>query len=83
MYAQGMGEKFANIRPREAIRALEKDGWIVHEISGSHVQLKHSGKPGRVTVPSHASRDLPKPILKRILHQARLTNQEFFNLLRK
>jgi predicted RNA binding protein YcfA (HicA-like mRNA interferase family) len=75
--------RLANIKPNQAIRALERAGWFIHESGGSHVQLKHPKKPGRVTVPCHARFDLPKHILKIIINQAGLTNKEFFGLLKK
>ena len=75
--------KLANIKPKEAIRALERAGWFIHRTIGSHVHLKHYQKPGRITVPYHAGFDLPKGPIKRIINQAGLTNEEFFDLLRK
>jgi len=76
-----MPPKFASLKPRVVIRALQKAGFFIHEQSGSHVHLKHSGKPGRVTVPYHERFDLPKHIVKSIVRQAGLTNAEFFDLL--
>ena len=76
-----MPPKFANLKPKEVIRALEKGGFYIHETSGSHVQMKHREKPGRVTIPYHTRFDLPKHIVKSIVRQAGLTNQEFFDLL--
>jgi predicted RNA binding protein YcfA (HicA-like mRNA interferase family) len=73
--------KFANLKPREVVRALERAGFHIHETTGSHVQLKYPDKPGRVTVPYHTRFDLPKHIIKSILRQAGLTNEEFFELL--
>jgi predicted RNA binding protein YcfA (HicA-like mRNA interferase family) len=43
--------------------------------------MKHPTKPGRVTIPYHGRFDLPKHIVKSIVRQAGLTNQEFFDLL--
>jgi predicted RNA binding protein YcfA (HicA-like mRNA interferase family) len=76
-----MARKLASLKPREVVRALEKAGFFIHETSGSHVHLKHLQKPGRVTVPYHERFALPGHIVKRILRQAGLTNQEFFRLL--
>jgi predicted RNA binding protein YcfA (HicA-like mRNA interferase family) len=70
-----------SLKPREVIRALEKAGFYIHQVSGSHVQMKHKDKPGRVTIPSHGHFDLPKHIVKSIIRQAGLTNQEFLDLL--
>ena len=78
-----MSPKLSNLKPREIIRALEKAGYYVHESSGSHVQLKHPSRPGRITVPYHERFDLPKHIVKSIIRQAGLTNKEFFDLLKK
>ncbi len=76
-----MAARFGSLKPREVLRALLKAGFYVHETTGSHVQLKHPDKPGRVTVPNHQGFDLPKPIVKSIIRQAGLSNEEFAKLL--
>jgi predicted RNA binding protein YcfA (HicA-like mRNA interferase family) len=35
---------------REILKQLYEDGWYIASIRGSHRQLKHPTKPGRVTV---------------------------------
>ena len=75
--------RFGNLKPREVVRALVKAGFYIHEQQGSHVQLKHPDKPGRVTVPYHQGFDLPKQIIRSILRQAGLTNDEFADLLER
>jgi predicted RNA binding protein YcfA (HicA-like mRNA interferase family) len=47
----------------DIIVALQKDGWYEVATKGSHVQFRHPGKPGRVTVP-HPKRDIPIGTLK-------------------
>jgi predicted RNA binding protein YcfA (HicA-like mRNA interferase family) len=59
------------VNSRDVIRALEADGWYRVAQKGSHVQFKHSKKPGRVTVP-HPERDIPRGTLRSIERQARL-----------
>lgn len=54
---------------REVLRLLEADGWRRVGQKGSHVQLKHPTKVGRVTLP-HPRRDLPKGTLKSIERQS-------------
>ena len=54
---------------RKLIRKLEAEGWVVVTQRGSHVQLKHAQKPGRVTVP-HPRRDLPTGTVRSIYRQA-------------
>jgi predicted RNA binding protein YcfA (HicA-like mRNA interferase family) len=78
-----MPPKLAGLKPKQIIRALEKGGFYVHETHGSHVQLKHPSKPGRITVPFHASFDIPRHIVRSIIKQAGLTNDEFAELLKK
>ncbi|MFY9621825.1 MAG: type II toxin-antitoxin system HicA family toxin [Pyrinomonadaceae bacterium] len=76
-----MGRNFPVIRPRRLIHALERAGFYVHHVSGSHYILKHPAKPTlRVTVPFH-NRDLKKGTLQSIVKQAGLTNEEFLKLL--
>ena len=54
---------------RKLIRKLEAEGWVVVTQRGSHVQLKHAQKPGRVTVP-HPRRDLPTGTVRSIYRRA-------------
>lgn len=54
---------------RDIIAALEADGWCEVNRVGSHVQMKHPAKPGRVTVP-HPRRDLPLGTLRSIEKQS-------------
>jgi predicted RNA binding protein YcfA (HicA-like mRNA interferase family) len=58
---------------REILRILHNDGWqeVPGRTKGSHIQLKHPTKPGRVTVPNHSG-DIPLGTLKSIKKQARL-----------
>jgi predicted RNA binding protein YcfA (HicA-like mRNA interferase family) len=56
---------------REILAALSRDGWREVSRKGSHVQLKHPRKPGRVTVP-HPKRDVPIGTLHNIERQAQL-----------
>jgi predicted RNA binding protein YcfA (HicA-like mRNA interferase family) len=56
---------------RELLKLLRDDGWFVCERSGSHAQLKHPVKKGRVTVPNHKG-DLKKGTLHSVLKQAGL-----------
>jgi predicted RNA binding protein YcfA (HicA-like mRNA interferase family) len=56
---------------REILKLLHKDGWFVYERNGSHIQLKHPAKKGRVTVPGHKG-DLKKGTVHSIFTQAGL-----------
>lgn len=57
---------------RDVLAALRADGWVEVARKGSHLQLKHPTKPGRVTLP-HPKRDLPLGTLRSIERQAGLS----------
>jgi predicted RNA binding protein YcfA (HicA-like mRNA interferase family) len=56
---------------REILAALKADGWYEVARRGSHLQLKHPTKSGRVTVP-HPKRNIPVGTLRNIERQAGL-----------
>jgi predicted RNA binding protein YcfA (HicA-like mRNA interferase family) len=60
-----------SMHSREIIAKLFDDGWVKVDQTGSHVQLKHPTKPGRVTVP-HPRRGIPIGTFKSIEKQAAL-----------
>lgn len=60
------------MKVREVLQLLAEDGWQVVAIRGSHRQLKHSEKPGRVTVAGKPSDDLHPKTAASILRQAGL-----------
>jgi len=63
------------MKVREIVKVLRADGWFVVATRGSHVQLKHPSKRGRVTVAGHPNDDLAPGTLKSILVQAGLKEQ--------
>jgi predicted RNA binding protein YcfA (HicA-like mRNA interferase family) len=54
---------------KDIIAVLVAAGWFQVASRGSHVQLKHPDKPGRVTVP-HPKRDIPIGTLKSMEKQS-------------
>lgn len=48
---------------------LEKDGWYLVAVKGSHHQFKYQYKEGRVTIP-HPKKDLKIGTVNSILKQA-------------
>jgi predicted RNA binding protein YcfA (HicA-like mRNA interferase family) len=61
-----------NVNVRDVLKLLRRDGWSLVTTVGSHRQLKHTTKPGRVTVSGHPSDDIHPKTLKSILTQAGL-----------
>lgn len=71
--------KLPSVKPDEVIKALKKVGFYEVRQKGSHLQMKKGNL--LVTIPIH-SRDLNTGTLKSILRQAKLTVDEFLELLR-
>ena len=65
----------------DALRALERSGFYVHHVKGSHHSLRHPDKPElRVVVPVHR-KDLPVGTVRSIIRQAQRSEAEFIDLL--
>ena len=72
--------RLPSLRPKAVVSALERSGFVVIRVRGSHYHLFNAATGRRVTVPYH-NRDLTRATLSAILHQAGLTPQEFLELL--
>jgi predicted RNA binding protein YcfA (HicA-like mRNA interferase family) len=59
------------MKVRELLKILRQNGWLDKEQKGSHLQLVHPKKKGKVTLPVHSG-DIPKGTLNTILKQAGL-----------
>ncbi|MBO9637005.1 MAG: type II toxin-antitoxin system HicA family toxin [Siphonobacter aquaeclarae] len=59
------------MKARELLKILYDDGWLEKNQNGSHLQLIHPEKSGKVTVPIHSG-DVPKGTVNAILKQAGL-----------
>lgn len=76
-----MTGRLPSLRPKEVIRALERAGFFITRISGSHCRLVHRTDPSRnVTVPMY-NEDLKRGTLRGIIAQAGLTVPEFIKHL--
>ena len=61
-----------------AVRALERIGFVRVRQKGSHLRLKRGNLA--VTIPMHSG-DLSPGVLRSIIRQAHLTDEEFLALL--
>lgn len=75
-----MAGRLPGVRAKELISALEKAGFEFQRQSGGHVSLRHSDTVRTVIVPVH-SRELPRWLLKKIIKDADLSEDEFRKLL--
>ncbi len=73
--------KLPAVKPQRVIKALERAGFQLDRVSGSHHHFKHPNDPTLfVSVPYH-NKDLKTGTLAAIIKQARMTADEFKNLL--
>jgi predicted RNA binding protein YcfA (HicA-like mRNA interferase family) len=64
------------LKPREAIRILERIGFVEIRQRGSHRQFRHPD--GRqTTIPDHGSRDVSPILLRQIIKDIGMTVEEF------
>ena len=75
-----MSGRLPGVRAKELIKALEKAGFEFQRQSGGHVSLRHPDTRRTTVVPVH-SRELPRWLLKKIIKDAGLSEQEFRGLL--
>ena len=57
---------------REAIRLVERDGWLLVRTRGSHRQYRHPDKPGAVTIAGKLNDDLPRGTWASVVKRAGL-----------
>lgn len=71
--------KLPALTPSKVIKILEKKGFVLNRIKGSHHLFYHPETKRRVTVPVHG-RDLPTGTLLEILKQAGIDREEIEEL---
>ncbi|EQD39075.1 YcfA-like protein [mine drainage metagenome] len=71
----------ADVTARDAVRALERAGWMVLRQKGSHVVLGKPGEYYRLVLPDHGSRPLRRGTLLAAIRRAGLTPEEFLRLV--
>ncbi len=72
--------KLPSVSPKKALRALKKAGWKESHKKGSHQYLRKAGFAAPVCIPMHTG-DLPRGTLHSILKAAKMSRQEFLDLL--
>lgn len=73
--------KLPVLKPREALRVLERAGFYIDRITGSHYILINSGYPKkRITLPHH-NRDLAPGTIASIIKQSGLPLEKFLDLI--
>ncbi|HEY6187040.1 MAG TPA: type II toxin-antitoxin system HicA family toxin [Pyrinomonadaceae bacterium] len=73
-----MSKKLPALKPKQVIKALERNGFQIRRTTGSHYILKKEKQI--VSVPYH-NKDLKPGTLRSIIDQSGFTIEEFLDLL--
>jgi predicted RNA binding protein YcfA (HicA-like mRNA interferase family) len=77
-----MTRRLPAVNARQALAALQRAGFVVDRVRGSHYLLARPDDPVRaVTVPFHGKKDLKPGTLRNIIRQGGLTVEQFRELL--
>jgi predicted RNA binding protein YcfA (HicA-like mRNA interferase family) len=68
--------KIKPITPKELMRKLEKQGFVLQRTTGSHMIYKNMRLGTRANVPFHL-REIPKGTLMSIIRESGLDKEEF------
>ncbi len=76
-----MSGELPAVSGKQVIKALERRGWYVKRIKGSHHALRHPSVWDTLVVPVHGNRPIPKGTLGNILRTAGLSRDDLRALL--
>jgi predicted RNA binding protein YcfA (HicA-like mRNA interferase family) len=65
-----------NQSPQHLIRILERNGYLLKRVAGSHHIFYHPQLKKTVVVPVHGNRDIPNGTLRSIIKQAGISKDE-------
>lgn len=77
-----MPKKYPPLKPKELLKVLERAGFEIDRIKGSHHVLYHRETKKMVVVPFH-KKELPKGTMHAILRSAEISSEELDRLLKK
>jgi predicted RNA binding protein YcfA (HicA-like mRNA interferase family) len=72
--------KLPTAKPRVVIQFLERNGFVLDHVSGSHFIFYHPVSRRRAVVPRH-NRDMPKGTLLALLREVGFARQELVGFL--
>ena len=72
--------RLPSLKPRQVVAALERGGFVLVRVVGSHYQMFNEQARRHTTVPHH-NRDLPRGTVAAIIQQAGLTREKFLKFL--
>ena len=70
-------------RAEEHVRAFQRAGWTVARVTGSHYILTREGRDYQLSIPYHKGQTVKVGLLKGLIRDAGLTNEEYLDLFHK
>ncbi len=65
-----------SISGKDFAKLLEKKGWVLSRVNGSHHVYIKEGHPARISIPIHSNQDLKKGLLKHFLKVSKIDDSE-------
>jgi predicted RNA binding protein YcfA (HicA-like mRNA interferase family) len=72
--------RLPQVTPRKLLSALQRAGFVIQRVKGSHYFLQHAADASRRTVVALHSGDIPQGTLRDILKQTKLSREELLKL---
>ena len=66
-----------SISGKNFVKVLQKNGWEILRIRGSHYMLTHPDYRYTVSVPVHGNEDLKTGLLKQLMKQTGINEEDF------
>jgi len=76
-----MTQRLPTLTAKQVMRALERAGFVLRRVRGSHHVYAFPGQPERQPVVPNHHRDLARPLVRSIIKQAGMTEEEFAKFL--
>lgn len=73
--------RLPRLTAREMLALLQRAGFLIERVRGSHFYLRHRDDKSRKTAVSLHPGDLPRGTMLEILKQSRISREKFLDLL--
>ena len=73
--------RIPSLTARKIVQALKRIGFIEDRQKGSHLVLINPQTKARTVIPIHAGKTIKKSLARAIIHDAKLSVEEFLKLL--
>lgn len=78
-----MSQRLPAVTGRQLAKVLERKGWELDHVQGSHHVYANPELRRSVPIPVHAGRMIGRGLLSRILRQTDISRDEFLRLVRR